>query len=281
MATFLVTGATGTVGRATTQALLDQGHQVKAASRHPEKSQAQFGNQVEAVRFDWEDTATYQVAEGTDGVFLLGPPLYLDLFQLLVPFVDYLMTHGPRRVVYLSAYGMEHLAELPFHQQMEDKLRASDLDWRIVRPGFFMQNFSNYERENIVQRKVLFVPAGDGKTPFVSARDIGASIAVLLTREQYRHQTFVLTGSQAYDYFEVAEMLSEIRGEKIAYANPDDDTYRKALAEAGAPDFVASYMIPVYGMIKHRRVQETTDHVTKLTGRSPESLREVLQRDFS
>ena len=281
MATYLVTGASGTVGSAVVQSLLSRGDTVKAASRHPQQSQEQFGDRVDAVHFDYEDPATFAVADGTDGVFLLGPPMYPDLYQLLTPFTDYLVKNGPSRVVYLSAYGMEHLAELPFHAQMEEKLQRADVDWRVVRPGFFMQNFGNYERENIEQRSVLFVPAGEGKTAFVSAHDIGATVATLLREDSYAHQTFVLTGPREYTYFEVADLLSEIRGKTITYANPDEPTYRNVLADAGAPPMIADYMVPVYGMIKTGKVEGVTDTVEKVTGKKLESLKEVLARDFA
>ncbi|GGX07171.1 hypothetical protein [Aquimarina muelleri] len=51
---------------------------------------------------------------------------------------------------------MDALKEMPFHGLMEDKLKTSNLNWNIVCPGFFTQNFGNYERENIEQRSVLF-----------------------------------------------------------------------------------------------------------------------------
>ena len=281
MATYFVTGATGTVGSAVIEALLNQEENVKAASRHPEKSREQFGDRLEAVHFDYENPETFSAVGGTDGVFLLGPPMYPDLFKLVSPFADYLIKNGPQRVVYLSAYGMEDLTELPFHAQMEKKLQQTDLDWRVVRPGFFMQNFGNYERENIEQRKVIFNPAGEGKTAFVSANDIGAVVAVLLREDAHRHQIVELTGSKSYTHFEVADLLSGIRGETITYANPDEATYRQVLADAGAPPMVADYMIPVYGMIKHGKVEGITNDMEKLTGKKPETLEAVLKRDFA
>lgn len=280
MATFFITGATGSVGTEVIKALLQQNQQVIAASRHPERSKEQFGDSVKAVHFDFEDASTFAALDGADGVFLLGPPLYPDLYKLLTPFTDYLIQQDGQRVVYLSAYGMDNLPELPFHQQMEDKLKQSDLDWRIVRPGFFMQNFGNYERENIEQRKVIFFPAGGGKTGFISTRDIGEAVATLLTEDKHNHQIFTLTGGEAYTHFEVANMLSELQGEPITYANPDEQTYRNALAQAGAPAFVADYMLPVYGLIRKGKVKDLTTDVERLTGQKPESLQSVLERDF-
>ncbi len=282
MAKYLITGASGTVGSQVIQSLLDKGQEVRAASRHPERSKSKFGDKIESIAFDFEDQGTFKKAtEGVAGVFVLGPPLYPDLFSLLAPFVNYVMHHGPARVVYLSAYGMDSMPEMPFHAQMEEKLKQSKLDWRVIRPGFFMQNFGNYERENIEQRKIVFVPAGEGKTAFISVRDIGASIATLLTEDEYSLQVLELTGNELMSYFDVAKLLSEIKGELIVYPNPDELTYRKVLKDSGVPDFIADYMLPVYGLIKNGKVTEIKDNTEKLTGKQPEGLKEVLIRDFS
>ena len=40
-------------------------------------------------------------------------------------------------------------------------------------------------------------------------------------------------------------------------------------------------LIPVYGMIKHGKVEGVTDNVEKLTGQRPETLEAVLKRDFA
>jgi uncharacterized protein YbjT (DUF2867 family) len=281
MATYFITGATGTVGKEVVQHLLEQGHQVTAATRHPQDSSALFGEQVNAVHFDFTDPSTYASALQSDGVFLLGPPLDINLFSMLEPFVDYLQARAGLRVVYLSASGMEELDSMPFHRQMEEKLEASNLDVCVVRPGFFMQNFGNYERENIKERQVVFVPAGEGKTAFISTRDIGACVAVLLQRSSLDQRIFTLTGDTALDYFQAAELLSDITGKTITYANPDEPTYRQVLEQAGAPAFVADYMIPIYGLIKAGKVNQITQEVEQLTGRPPETLVDVLKRDFN
>ena len=236
---------------------------------------------IENTVFDYRKPATFPAALQTDGLFLLGPPVDMSLFELLAPFVDYLeQNQYAGRVVYLSVYGVDALPELPFHQQMEAKLRQSQLRWNVVRPGFFMDNFGNYERESIEQRNQLFAPAADGATPFVSARDVGRSVAALLTGNFIPGGVYTLTGGAAYRYGEVANMLSEILQRPIAYPAPDTDTYRNTLLAAGAPGVVADYMNAVYGLIRDGIVREPADGVERITGRAPESLRTVLVRDF-
>jgi len=282
MAKYFITGATGTIGQEVIHALLAKGEQVIAGVRNLEKSKQLFGDAVEHAHFDFQHADTYKiVTQGVDGVFLLGPPLYLELYELLTPFVDYLTQHGPKRVVYLSASGMEKYEFLNFHQRMEQKLAATNLDWRVVRPGYFMQNFGNYERENIELRKMLFTPAGEGKTAFISAKDIGAAIAVLLTDDQYSKQDFDLTGKELFSYSEVAALLSEILGETITYPAPDSTTYKNVLVDSGAPAFIADYMIAVYSLIQDGEAANVNSNIEKLTGQQPESLKIVLERDFA
>ncbi len=280
MKKYFITGATGTIGKEVVTTLLKKNNAVVTATRNPEKSQDLFGSKVTSIHFDYENRDTFNQIEGTDGLLIIGPPLNPALFELLEPFVNYLQDNYTGRVVYLSGYGMDTLKEMPFHGLMEGKLKASNLNWNIVRPGFFMQNFGNYERENIEQRSVLFSPAGEGKTPFVSSRDIAESIATLLADVNRKHQTHVLTGPKAYSHFEVAELLTTILGTPISYANPDQGMYRKVLKESGVPDFIADYMIPIYGLIKNGNIKNTTDSIKTLTGTDPETLEDVLRRDF-
>ncbi|WP_299182222.1 NmrA family NAD(P)-binding protein [uncultured Aquimarina sp.] len=280
MSTYFITGATGTIGKEVVNNLLTKKEHIIAGTRNTQKVKDIFENSVTGAYFDYEDKASYQEVLQSDGIFLLGPPLNPRLYELLEPFVDYLQDNYNGRLIYLSGNGMENLEELPFHKKMEEKLRGSSLDWNIVRPGFFMQNFGNYERENIQDRNIIFSPAGEGKSSFVSSRDVGSAIAELLTDQNRVKETHILTGAKAYSHFDVASMLSDLLEREITYPNPDENTYKEVLKESGAPDFIADYMIPVYGMIKQGKVSEVTTAIKDLTGQEPESLKAVLKRDF-
>ena len=233
------------------------------------------------VRFDFNDPATFKEADNAEGVFLMEPPaLDPTSYDLAVPFLHYLIsTNGPP-LVYLSSHGMETLLSIPFHARMEERIKQSVLRWHIVRPSFFMQGFGVYERENIEQRKIIFLPAGSGKNAFVSTVDVGDAVACLLMQPRPA-QISVLTGAQAYTHYDVADKLSKVRGEKITYLDPDEVTYRKVLTEANVPEVVADYIIPLYQVIKEGKVEKPTDDLKQIIRREPESLDTVLERDFS
>jgi uncharacterized protein YbjT (DUF2867 family) len=69
----LVLGATGTVGSETVKSLKAKGASVKAASRNPEKAQAELG--VPAVAWDFEQPQLFARAGAVAGEALAGDAL--------------------------------------------------------------------------------------------------------------------------------------------------------------------------------------------------------------
>ncbi|HEU4470423.1 MAG TPA: SDR family oxidoreductase [Flavisolibacter sp.] len=278
----LITGATGTIGKALVKALKNKGVSFVAAVTSLQRGRDILGADVPIVEFNYENPGSYaQATEGVSKVFLLGPPLRTDLDALVLPFVKHLKETGIRRVVYVGALKLELVKELPFHTRVIEALQAGPFDYTVLKPSFFAQNFKNYEWDNIVQRNVTFVPAGSGKTGFIDVEDIALVAATILTEEGHAGKTYELTGPEALSYADAAKELSELRGKTIHYSNPSPELYAQTLKEAGAPDFIAPYMNAVYSLIADNRVNVITDAVERLTGKKPTPLRTVLERDFA
>lgn len=282
MAKILVTGATGTIGKSLVKSLLDKKADFVAGVRNESKAREVLPPGTSFVTFDFDDRSTFEKAiEGVDRVFLLGPPIDMQLDKLLAPFIDFLKSKNINRVVYLSAMGEEHMDKLPFHGVLTRKLQQDGFDYTILKPSFFAQNFRNYEGQNILERGVVFVPAGDGKVAFIDVQDIGDSAAAVLLSEGHSGKTYVLTGPELLTYSDVAELLSEVTGKKIVYPKPNHEVYTQVLKDNGAPDFIAPYMISVYSLIDKGIAAKQTDTVEQLTGHKPGSLKQVLKKDFA
>ena len=109
----LVTGATGTIGSALIKGLQNKNTPFVAGVRDTEQAKNKIPG-THLVKFDFADPSTYEkAAEGVTKVFLLGPPLVLNLVELMTPFIDYLRRRTILRVVYVSALGIEKIKELP------------------------------------------------------------------------------------------------------------------------------------------------------------------------
>jgi uncharacterized protein YbjT (DUF2867 family) len=275
----LVTGASGLVGRSVLRALRECGIPAAAAVRDLKRAPAEA---AKAVDFDFARPETFAPAlAGRDQIFLVGPPMMSDMDELLRPFIEHIKTSTTREVVYLSAYGMDCLPELPFHAVNEQRLRAaSNLKVTILRSGFFAQNFATYSRQDIEERGVLFLPTGQGKTPFVDVADVGRCAAAVFSKPELAGQTYTLTGPEAWSMDEVASCLTRLLGRSIANAAPDPELFRATLLQAGVPAHIISYLTPIYSLIL-RGVVETVSHdVQRLTGRPPRATAAVLTEQF-
>jgi len=81
-----------------------------------------------------------------------------------------------------------------------------------------MQNFLE-EHRGEVRDGVLFVPAGDGKTSFVDARDVAEVAAAALTEPGHGGRAYDVTGPEALTYDEVAAVFSDV-GETSRVCGP-------------------------------------------------------------
>jgi len=279
----LVTGSTGTMGKALVQKLLSKGVPFVAAVRSIERGKEQLNvSEDHLVKFDFEDPSTYETAvDGVDRVFLLGPPFNMEVDKLLFPFIDFLKAKGINRVAYLSALGHEVVKNLPWHAIIAQKLHDDDFDYTILKPSVFAQNFKNYAGDMITQQNVIYVTSGSGKVGFVDANDVGEVAARILTEDTHSKKTYSLTGPEVATFYDAADILTEILGKKIIYPNPTDEEFTAALTAYGIPDHMIQYMIRAYAMMANDNTNIITNDVEEITGKKPASLREVFIRDFA
>ncbi len=102
MDTILVTGASGRLGNAVAETLVDSGINVRAATRHTTKIKKT--ERIQPVILDYEDQSLYKAAlSGVSSVFLIAPPLDFNAPAKVIPFIDKAKEMGVGHVVFNSA----------------------------------------------------------------------------------------------------------------------------------------------------------------------------------
>lgn len=271
----LVTGASGNVGSYVIKELLKLKEQVVAAGTNIQKLSDLFGNQVEPVYFDFEDKTTFDKAlEDVDRVFLMRPP-HLGKPEDLYPIIDEFKAHNIKLVSFLSLMGVENNT-IPPHHKIEKYIEKLEIPYAHVRPGFFMQNLSGVHSVEIREKNEIFIPAGKSKTSFIDAADIGLATAVLLHNpEKYKNTAHTITGPEALDYFEVAEILSRVTGRKITYTKPGYLKYRSYyIKKRGLDKAYVNVTVALYFMTRMGTAKEITNCFYELTGRKPRTFEE-------
>ena len=283
----LVTAATGTVGRAVVRELAAVGVPVRAASRDPERARERFetewladesdGDHVEYVAFDFQKPETYHPAlDGASAVFLVRPPEVGRVARDVFPFVDAADRMGVEHAVVLSVLGAEKNPILP-HRRIEKHVAASGMAWTFLRASFFLQNLLEVHREDVVERDRIFLPAGDGETSFVDARDVAAVAAEAFQDESLRYRAIDVTGAEALTYREVAAVMTDVLEREIAYANPGVLEYARTEYRHGTALPFVLVQLAVYGTARLGFAGRVTDDVERILGRDPITVREFVE----
>lgn len=266
----LVTGASGNVGTYVIKELIKMGERVVAAGTDTKKLEKMFGDTVDIVEFDFTKEDTFiNALNKVDRVFLMRPP-HLGKPQDLYPFIDVMKSKDIRLISFLSLMGVENNT-IPPHHKIEKYIESLEIPYAHIRPGFFMQNVSGIHSVEIKEQDKIFVPAGKSKTSFIDASDIGLSIATILhDPEKYRNTAHTITGPEALDYYQVAEILSKVTGRKIIYDKPGYLKYRSYyIKRRGFEKGFVNVTVALYFMTRLGTAKEVTNEFYKLTEQKP------------
>ena len=279
MGTILVTGASGNVGREVVRALTARGATVRAGV-YERNDTARLFPTAETARFDFASPATFPAAfAGVDRLFLMRPPAISNVNRDIRPVIDYAARAGVGQVVFLSLIGAERNPLLP-HARIERLLAGSGMPWTTLRCGFFMQNLDTTHRDDIVEHNDLFVPAGDGRTAFIDARDIGDAAARVLTEAGHAGAAYALTGSESLTYAEVAAIMSQELGRPITYSRPTLPAFARHMRRRGHPWQYVAVMSGVYLTTRLGLAAAVYPDAAALLGRPPITMRQYV-RDYA
>jgi uncharacterized protein YbjT (DUF2867 family) len=273
--TILVTGATGTVGSAVVAALTDADAIVRAGVRTPDDGRSRVPEADEYVRFDFEKPETWGRAfEGATRLFLLIPPGEASVDRV-TDAADAAVRSGVDHAAFLSVLGAGRNPLLP-HRRVERHLEGSDAGATFLRASYFMQNLAEVHAEEIRTRGEIFVPAGDGRTSFVDARDVGAVAAAALVDGGRGTRAYDLTGPEALTYGEVAAIFTEVLGRPVEYADPSVVEFVRWTRARGEPLRFALAMVGIYATARFGFAGRVTNDVARALGRPPISMREFV-----
>lgn len=263
----LVTGATGTVGRAVTDQLLALGAPVRALARTPET--AHLPEAVEVMRADLgEPDSLVPAMAGVDSVFLLsaGP----DIPKHDANIAAAAASSGVRHIVKLSSgrTGDDSATDpIPtWHRAGEDAVRESGIDWTMVRPLGFMSNALHWA-PGIRAADTVRAPFGQGRIAVVDPADIAAVAVKALVEQGHSGRVYTLSGPRPLSPGEQTGILADVLGRPLAYVETSAAAARDAMLDFGVTPEMADAIMALratalesFTSVVHPTVEQVTGH---------------------
>jgi uncharacterized protein YbjT (DUF2867 family) len=277
----LITGASGNAGGAVLREVLKSGSGVRAMYRSKEEA-AKAAKGATAVIADFADKQSLRGAlESVDAVYLVCSPVR-ELVELESNMIDACREAGVKHVVLNSALGAGDFPKSfpSWHRKVEDKLKASGMNYTMLRPNGFMQNLIAYFAPSIRAQGAFYQSTGDAKVSHIDLRDIAAAAAAILrSPSQHAGKIYELNGPEALSYAEVAEKISKATGRKVQYVEIPPDAQRKALLDMGMPDFLVTALLELQEYYASGKASKVDGTLESLIHRAPIKMDAFLTED--
>jgi len=283
--TILVTGASGHLGRAVIDHLLDsQGvapGRIVAGSRNPEKLADLAARGVVLRKVDFDDPAGLEAAFAGVGTLLIVSTDALDGAGTRLRQHRAAVAAAKKAGVACIAYTSLPRAETsavsfaPDHLGTEQAIAATGLPHLIFRNSWYQENLF-MSLPQALKSGQWYTSAGAGRTAFVARDDIAAAIAGALANPPAGSVSWTLTGNEAPTNDEIARLASDALGRPIQVVHLSDEQLAGGMKAAGVPEAIVPTLVSFEVATRAGDLGTITDHVATLSGRRPRSLSDFL-----
>jgi uncharacterized protein YbjT (DUF2867 family) len=273
----LVTGASGTAGGAVLAAIRQSGAAHQALYRSAEDA-AQAPAGTHSVIADFADKPSLETAfRGVQSLYLVCSPIP-DLVTLETNVIEAAAAAGVRRIVLNSALGAgDYAKSFPsWHRIVEERLKASNLAWCMLRPNSFMQNVLVYFLPSILAQGAFYGAMGNARCSFIDARDIAAVAAAALLDAGHDGQTYELNGPEALIYADVAGKIVQHTCIKASYIDIPEAAQRQAMLGQGMPEWQVTALLDLQRYYTEGQGGTVDGLLARLLGRAPRTMDQFL-----
>ena len=228
----LVTGATGRQGGAVYRHLQEKGFKLRALVRDPNTNQARqlmgYGEEVFQGSLDDPDSLI-RAMDGVYGVFSVQPHSANEI-QQGVAVIEVAKRQGVSHFVYSSVGSADEETGIPHFEskvKVEEHLRSSGLQYTIVRPVFFMENWHRGFGASIRNGQLQQPLSPTAKLQMVAVDDIGAFVALAFEHPgEWKNRTFSLAGDEL-SMQQIADAFSRVTAREVKYVQVSWDQFEK------------------------------------------------------
>ncbi|MFN6498070.1 MAG: SDR family oxidoreductase [Nostoc sp. DedQUE01] len=283
----VVTGATGKLGQAITERLLEKlpASQLGISVRDPKKAEALAERGVRVRQGDFKDPASLRHAfEGASQVLIISSNSSGDdAVEHHRTAIEAAKAIGAGRILYTSHMGSNPQSLFPpmrDHAATEALLQASGVPFTSLRNGFYVDSGIMLMGQALETGK-LAAPE-DGSVSWTTHADLSEAATIALTEEgRLAGITPPLTSTEIFDLSDIAAIASELTGREITRVITKEEEYRAGMISHKVSEPQADLLMGLFAASRQGEFSAVDPTLTHLLGRSPMTIRDGLATRLS
>lgn len=279
--TIAVTGATGQLGRLVLDELLTN-HEpaaLVAVVRDAGKAGELRARGVQVRVADYSDPASLEVAlTGVEKLLLISGSEVGARVAQHANVINAAKAAGVNFIAYTSVLAADttDLILAPEHKATEELIRASGLEYTILRNGWYTENYVQTVA-TARQTGAVVAAAGDGRVASAARADYAAAAAEVLSSAGHEGRVYELSGDYAWDFKELATALTEIAGREVVYQPVTAAELVEILTSAGFDQGTAGFLAALDADTRAGLLAAVTGDLSGLIGRPTTPLLQALR----
>jgi len=291
----IVTGASGAFGRAAAERLIGRvdPSTLILTTRTPSKlaDLAARGANVRAADFD-DPSSLGDAFDGGTRMLLISTARVGTRVGQHRNAIEAGVAGGVRHIAYTSVLGAAEpnnpaLVKLD-HRATEEILEGSGAAWTFLRDSQYSEAIAGAMVPGALIAGRIPDNAHEGRVAFVSRDDCVACATEVLVGEGHENRAYDITGPEKFTITQALQMAAEIAGKPIVVEPVDDEGMFRHFDSLGIPrhasddvpegpiPWCSSDMVTFGQSIREGYFDVLTDHVERITGHKPKTLREVM-----
>lgn len=277
---FVVTGATGQLGRLVIQELLKTvpPGEIVAAVRSPDKASDLAAKGVQVRRADYNAPETLGSAfAGVDKLLLVSSSEVMGRVPQHRAVIDAAKNAGVKLIAYTSILHADRspakLADE--HRETEALLAASSLPSILLRNGWYTENYL-LALKPALEHGAMLGSARNGRISLAARADYAAAAAAALTARDGTGRVYELAGDTAWTLPDFAAEISRQSGISVAYRDLPEADFKGVLIGAGLPAPLADLLADADARAADGALLEEGGDLSRLIGRPTTPVPETI-----
>lgn len=271
----LITGAGGKTGAAVRESLIKRGGETRSFLRNASKS-SEIGEYVIGDLLNQDDIN--RAMKGANQVYHICPNVHPKEIEIGEKVIQAAKANSVDHFIFHSVLHAQ-IEAMPHHwnkMRVEEKLFASGLNYTILQPASYMQNILNSWTQ-IIEESSFKVPYSlNAKFSMVDLQDVAEAAALVIGNSVHYGATYELCGPEDLDNLSVANILSEVLGNKITAMQISIEEWESAALRSGLGDYPINTLSKMFDYYNKFGFTGNPNTLVNIIGREPNTFRDFL-----